>query len=139
VPNETTGSLVTVQFAGKGPFLVEGDRTRLWIAIKNGLNNAVEATERVDPPEIRSPVVVNWNKTDVDYWVSILDEGIGLRSNVERIFDIGTTTKKDHFGMGLPMARQALMSMGGDIHLTPRDKVGVKFELRWPRLRREAV
>jgi signal transduction histidine kinase len=92
----------------------------------------MEATESVDMPD-RLPVVINWNRTDQDFWVSILDHGAGLKANLERIFDIGTSSKRGHLGMGLAIARQAVMSMGGDVVISPREEAGVKLEIRWPR------
>ncbi len=123
---------VEVQLAGQSTFNAIADRERLWIAIKQGLRNAIEATEAVEAA-FRRPVVVNWGKTDQDFWISIIDHGIGLKGSLERIFDIGTSRKKDHLGMGLPTARQAIASMGGTVSVSPRDEVGAQFEIRWPR------
>lgn len=135
---ERQGHAVEIQCAGPSPFSVVADRGRLWLALKNGLRNAIEATELIES-QSRYPIVINWNRTDLDFWVSIIDQGIGLRANLERVFDIGTSSKKNHLGMGLPAARQAMMSIGGDITLTPREQTGVKFEVRWPRYTTSAV
>jgi signal transduction histidine kinase len=121
-----------VQLAGPSSFNVIADRGRLLLAIANGLRNALEATRSVEETGRRS-IVINWNRTDQDYWISIIDHGIGLKASLERIFDIGSSSKKGHLGMGLAIARQAVMSMGGDITISPRDESGVTFEIRWPR------
>ena len=76
--------------------------------------------------------MVSWGTTDVDNWVSIVDVGIGFKGNVQRAFDIGTTTKAGHHGMGLAIANQAIVSMGGGIILVPNER-GVRFEMRWPK------
>jgi signal transduction histidine kinase len=131
---ESTG--VSVQIAGPDPFITLGDRSRVEVAFDNGLRNASDATLGVEPPELREPITVNWGATDDEYWIAILDYGTGLKGNTHRMFDFGTTTKKKHFGVGLPTARQAIASLGGVISLTPREPVGARFELRWPRIRR---
>ena len=38
----------------------------------------------------------------------------------------------DHIGMGLPLAKKAMSSMGGSVTLGPREEGGAKFEFRWP-------
>lgn len=123
---------VDIQLAGPSPFVVLADRGRLLLAITNGLRNAIEATQAVNSVDQLS-IVINWNRTDQDYWISIIDNGSGLKASLDKIFEIGSSSKKGHLGMGLPAARRAAISMGGDITLTPRDGVGVQFEIRWPR------
>jgi signal transduction histidine kinase len=135
---EYQGHNIEVQLAGPSPFAVVADRGRLWLALRNGLRNAIEATETIDGQN-RYPIVINWNRTDQDFWVSIIDQGIGLRANLDRIFDIGTSSKREHLGMGLPAARQAMLSIGGSIAVTPREQAGVKFEIRWPRYTTSSV
>lgn len=129
---EGAGHEVEIQLAGPSPLIVLADRGRLWIAITNGLRNAIEATELLESNQ-RRPIVVNWNQTDHDYWVSIIDIGVGITASLDRIFEIGTSSKRNHVGMGLPTARQALSSMGGVVTVTPREEAGVRFEVRWPR------
>lgn len=121
-----------IQLAGPSPFVVLADRGRLLLAITNGLRNAIEATQAVDSVD-PLPVIINWNRTDQEYWISIIDTGSGLKASLDKIFEIGSSSKKGHLGMGLPAARRAAISMGGDIRITPRDSVGVQFEIRWPR------
>ena len=130
--SEVHGHSVDIQLAGPSPFTCIADRGRLLVAIGNGLRNAIESTELIDSPD-RRPIVVNWNTTDRDFWISIIDYGVGLKASLERIFEIGTSSKRGHFGMGLPTARQAILSMEGDITISPREERGVKFEIRWPR------
>jgi C4-dicarboxylate-specific signal transduction histidine kinase len=127
---------VRIQRAGRSPFIILGDRSRLEVAFLNGLRNAVESTRAMEPPQIREPIVVNWGSTDEEYWIAILDSGGGIKVNSQRMFDFGSTTKVDHFGVGLPTALQALASVGGSLSLASRDPIGAQFEMRWPRTRR---
>jgi len=133
---ETAGKAVQVHLAGPTPFGIIGDRARIWVAVTNGLRNAIESTLSL-PNEIQQPIVVNWQQTPDEYWIAILDNGLGLRSNPKRVFDIGSTTKVSHLGMGLPTAQQALATLGGNITLMARESGGAKFEMRWPRYNAE--
>ena len=124
---------IQIQRAGRSPFVILSDRSRLEVAFINGLRNAVESTGPTEPHE---PVVVNWGSTDEEHWIAILDSGAGLKANSQRIFDFGISTKPNHYGAGLTTARQALASLGGTVSLLPRDPVGAQFEMRWPHNRR---
>lgn len=122
---------VQVQRAGPQPCVVEGDSGLVLLAFTNGLRNAAEATcSAGDPSQL--PIAVAWGTTDVDTWVSIVDVGVGFKGNLQRAFDIGTTTKAGHLGMGLAIAQQAIASMGGRVILVPNER-GVRFEMRWPK------
>jgi signal transduction histidine kinase len=113
-PRDSATQDLEVDWAGRRPAVVRGDKTLTAIVFCNALRNALEATAALEK-EIQKPVVVTWGETEKDYWLSIVDNGIGLPGGFERIFGIGTTSKIDHLGMGLAMARQAAASMGGDV------------------------
>lgn len=111
-----------------------GDDSLVEVAVRNGLRNSIEATEAAAGGSGKlENVVINWGETEKDYWIAILDHGNGLPPGSERIFDIGSSTKEGHFGMGLALAKRAAWSLRGDITLTPRKDGGVKFEFRWAR------
>ena len=133
IAEETGGKPVSIVRAGPQGFLIDADRGLIWLCFANGLRNAIDATlagaaHHGDPADI----TVNWNATDVDVWISIVDAGIGFRGNVSRAFEIGSTTKAGHLGMGLATAQQAMTSMGGTVRLIPQER-GVRFEMRWPK------
>ncbi|WP_076860952.1 sensor histidine kinase [Bradyrhizobium mercantei] len=121
-----------IQRPGPRPCIVEGDSGLVSLAFTNGLRNAIEATAALGGGRSLSPIVVTWGTTNVEYWVSIVDAGIGFKGNLQRAFDIGTTTKSGHLGMGLAIAHQSLASMGGQVFLVPNER-GVRFEMRWPK------
>ena len=129
------GSKVHVILARSDPVVTVGDPTLVTISLANALRNAVEAVlERLG--RRRADIVVNWGTTDIDNWVVVLDEGCGLPAGADRVTEPGVSTKLktvDHFGMGLPIAKQAIESMRGSLRLTPRSTGGVSCEIRWPR------
>jgi len=123
---------MVVQKAGPQPCVVEGDSSLISLCISNGLRNAVEATCAGGGGDLPSrPITVAWGLTDVDCWVSVVDLGIGFKGNLQRAFEMGTSTKPGHLGMGLAIANQALTSMSGELLLVPNTR-GVRFEMRWP-------
>ena len=133
VEEEAVGKSVRVLRAGPQGCIVEGDKGLICLSFVNGLRNAIDATMALDIGDAKYPdITVNWGETDVDAWVTIVDSGIGFRGNVVRAFDIGSTTKQGHLGMGLATAQQAMISMDGNVRLIPGDR-GVRFEMRWPK------
>lgn len=131
---EIDGKNTEVLFVGMRPFVITGGRQLIRLALSNGIRNAVEAvgaqTQEGNTGR-KSHVTVTWGVTDKDYWISIIDTGPGLSGSAYSSFDIGNTTKDGHPGFGLPIAKQALETLGGDISLTSSTGGGAKFEIRW--------
>jgi signal transduction histidine kinase len=123
---------LSVLKSGPQPCIVEGDSGLVALSFTNGLRNAIEATVAAGGDASERPVTVAWGTTDKDYWISIVDVGIGFKGNLQRAFTIGATTKSGHLGMGLAIANQAVSSMSGRVLLVPNER-GVRFEMRWPR------
>lgn len=124
---------VGVLRAGPQETVVEGDKGLVCLAFVNGLRNAIDATLALPVEDERYPeITVNWGTTDIDVWVAIVDAGVGFRGSLLRAFEIGSTTKAGHLGMGLATAQQAMTSLGGSVRLIPGGR-GVRFEMRWPK------
>ena len=125
---------VAVALARHEPVVTVGDPALVEMALVNALRNAVEAI--LDQPEChRGPVILNWGVTDTDSWIAVLDEGGGLPQGLDRLAQPGVSTKdkkSEHVGMGLPIAQQAIDSMGGTFRLAPRTGGGVSCVIRWP-------
>jgi signal transduction histidine kinase len=129
---------IGVDLAGPKPMVVVADKALIEIALVNGLRNALEATRaflKISSLETaRTPkVTVSWGETDRDYWLTVLDRGIGLPHGLDRVWDMGLTTKEDHLGMGLAIAQRAVLSLRGKILLNPRADGGAAYEFRWPK------
>jgi signal transduction histidine kinase len=122
-----------VVMAGSNQVTVSGDRGLICIALSNALRNAVEATPEQERQN--APIVVNWGRTDRDAWISVIDQGVGLGDQAEVLMKIGNSTKDEHFGMGLAIAKTAMSSLRGSITLRPALPNGARFEARWPQVR----
>lgn len=132
VAEEVDALPVGVLRAGPQETLVVGDKGLVRLAFVNGLRNAIDATLALSSADASYPeITVTWGATDLDAWVAIIDLGVGFRGSLSRAFEIGSTTKAGHLGMGLATAQQAMKSLGGSVRLIPAER-GVRFEMRWP-------
>lgn len=131
VESEASTTGAAVEFAGTDPLIAISDSRIVSVVIANGTRNAIEATAGGVRPHM--PVVVNWGSTPQEYWITILDNGVGLPLTATGIYDIGATTKPDHLGMGLAVCYRAARTLGGAIVLGRRNDIGTSFEFRWPR------
>lgn len=95
--------------------------------VRNALRNAVEAT----PPE-RSQPIITWGSAGDEYFITVLDDGLGPPNGVAQAFEIGRTTKSGHLGMGLAIVRRAAQALGGEVVLRRRPEGGAAFEFRGP-------
>jgi signal transduction histidine kinase len=123
---------IDVSMHGGKPFLIISDQALVSLSISNGVRNAIDAVDSISNAEPHQ-IIINWDKTDVDYWLVVLDRGTGIVGPVESAFEIGSTTKPGHSGFGLAIARQAIETLGGSCTLQPAAEGGTHFELRWER------
>jgi signal transduction histidine kinase len=117
---------------GEKSLQVFTDQALLGLALSNGIRNAIEAATSANSIE-PYPIIITWGQTNVDYWIAVIDRGIGIVGPVESAFEIGKTTKRNHSGFGLAIARQAIETLGGTCTLQPVAGGGTRFELRWER------
>ncbi len=130
---EDAAELLNVEFAGSTPAMFRGDRALVDMACRNGIRNAIDASQPLVETAGAALLVINWGTTDQEHWVSVLDSGRGLPKG-RPIYEFGESTKIGHPGVGLTIARQAAASMGGYLSIASRQPAGVRFEFRWPLL-----
>lgn len=132
MPHDLEHGKCSITFAGQTPLLVQGDPSLIAIAVTNGLRNAIEATLPLATQDHKPSIILNWNATDRDYWISILDEGVGYQGSIAGAFEIGSTTKEGHSGHGLPGIKAAMLSLSGSVELIPQKDRGCNLTLTWP-------
>lgn len=125
---ETKSRPSEVAIQGPKDLVAIVDPNLLHIAVSNAIRNAIEATAATG---WNSPVVVSFGSTDLDYWITVLDSGPGLTGPSDAAFEFGRTTKTGHRGFGLAIARQAMMTLDGNIILQPAHNGGARLEMRW--------
>lgn len=128
---EQSGGLNEVfLYHGPQPFLIISDQNLLTLGITNGIKNAIEAVEQIEDSENRR-IVIDWGNTDVDYWLTILDNGPGLVGSTEAAFGIGKTNKPGHSGFGLAVVREVMANLDGNAIIEPGRNGGAILRFRW--------
>jgi signal transduction histidine kinase len=122
---EQTALGAVIRLSGPAQATITSDPGLVEIVVANALRNASEAvSERATSPELS----VVYGISDIDFWINIRDNGRGLPSgSTERLFDLGTSTKDGHLGMGLALSVEAARSLRGDIKLSGSSE-GTSFE-----------
>lgn len=120
---------VAIELLADDGIIASGDPRLVEFVVRNAILNACESSGAM-PDENRRPVTVNWDATDRDAWVAVLDFGDGLLTGVEH-FGFAKSSKEDHLGVGLTIARRAATSLGGAVALVERDEGGVTCRLSW--------
>jgi PAS domain S-box-containing protein len=111
--------------------LVLADRVQLQQVLLNLIMNGIEAMTAVtDRPHVL------WVQSQADesgdVLVAVRDAGIGLGSEVDRLFTPFFTTKASGTGMGLPISRSLVESHGGRLWATANSPHGAAFWFTLP-------
>jgi signal transduction histidine kinase len=121
---------VEVDVVDASSAFVTTNRGALELIVRNALTNACESS--LDSSASHPPaIVVSYGRTDRDGWVSALDRGVGLPAGVY-VFAFATSRKDGHDGVGLALARQAAISIKGELTLVNRDGGGAAMQFTWP-------
>jgi two-component system phosphate regulon sensor histidine kinase PhoR len=127
-----------IDVMGSGPLLVSGDRDRLRQAVANLVHNAVKYSRTGGRVEVQVD-----RRDDGGSQVAVIDHGIGIdRANLSRIFERFFTVERvdggagavggGGTGLGLAIARHAVLRHGGEITVTSTPGVGTTFTLTLP-------
>lgn len=118
-----------VYYSGPETCIVIGCEALLGVAFENGIRNAVEAMQIYSLEEPR--LVISWDTTDIGAYVSIIDNGPGVKGPANHAFELGKTNKDGHFGFGLTIVKQAMESLNGEAILTSEPNGGAQLRLEW--------
>jgi len=127
-----------IDVMGSGPLLISGDRDRLRQAVANLVHNAVKYSRTGGRVEVQVD-----RRDDGGSQVAVIDHGIGIdRANLSRIFERFFTVERvdggagavggGGTGLGLAIARHAVLRHGGEITVTSTPGVGTTFTLTLP-------
>ena len=128
---EEVQGTIRVNLEGSQPYIIKTDPALLSLAISNGIRNSSESINTLTNMSDDKSITVSWGGSDQEFWVSIIDEGIGVRGNPNEAFTIGNTNKTGHTGFGMGIMRQAIDSLGGTVELSNIESGGAKLILRW--------
>ena len=122
-------AVLTPSLAGPDMLDVVTDPDLLTLALRNGIKNALEAS--ADSSE---PIVISWDQSSIEFWIAILDFGVGLPPEGRSLFTIGSTTKSQHFGIGLAIVERVVSTLNGTATLESQSDGATRFELRISRI-----
>lgn len=109
----------------------EGDKTNLNSAIGNIIKNATQAIG--SKPE--GLVLVSLKVTETHFIISVKDNGKGIKEeDKERIFLPNFTTKSGGSGVGLSLAYNIVLSVGGTITFESEEGRGAEFVVSLPKV-----
>lgn len=122
---------IKIIFEGEEDLIIKTDKYLLSFILSNGIRNALESLNELDVEDDKK-MMIYWGLTDIDIWISISDEGIGLKDSSENAFKLGNTTKSSHTGFGLNIIEQAINSLLGEVTLSNNHPKGAKLNIRIP-------
>jgi two-component system nitrogen regulation sensor histidine kinase NtrY len=112
------------------------DRHQFGQAMTNVLKNAVEAVEakgKDSPPGYSGRIVVEMRQDDGAIIIRIIDNGIGLPHDSERIIEPYVTTREKGTGLGLAIVNKIVEEHGGEMAFAPSEVGGTVVTMRFAR------
>jgi sensor histidine kinase regulating citrate/malate metabolism len=97
----------------------------------NLIDNALEAVEVV-PPEVRL-VKVNLSRIESNFIFEVFNRIPVIPVDLlEKIFESGFSTKKDHTGIGLAAVKNLVHKYGGQVLVTSSESEGTRLKVLIP-------
>ncbi|GAB1044641.1 MAG: hypothetical protein SPiBPW_30100 [Shewanella algae] len=103
----------------------------LRIILSNALRNAVESSNQPTARE-KNPIIIRGGSTADSVWFSIIDDGLGLKSEKAILLKSRHTTKPGNRGLGLAIINKAVISMGGKWNLVDSKPHGAELYFEVP-------
>jgi PAS domain S-box-containing protein len=112
------------------PLFIHADKSKLILALKNIIVNAIDAMEQskglLQIKVVHSPAFIN---------ISIVDNGCGISAeNLPRLFEPYFTRKSNGLGLGLTLTLNILQAHQAAIDVQSSLNVGTRFNIQIPRL-----
>lgn len=116
-----------IDAAVTGPALVDDASGQLWTVLWNLVKNAIEAATEGGLVELRVAALPRGVR------ITVSDDGPGMDVAArERAFIPYLTTKRDGTGLGLPLVKRAVESLGGTVVLEGRRGRGLRVVVTLP-------
>jgi two-component system nitrogen regulation sensor histidine kinase NtrY len=136
----------TVAFSYTGPTSepFEADRHQFGQAMTNVLKNAIEAIEaRARSADVgcdigydigyKGRIAVTLDADAAAITISVIDNGIGLPAERDRILEPYVTTREKGTGLGLAIVNKIVEEHGGEMTFAPADGGGTRMTMRFAR------
>lgn len=106
------------------------DEALIRIIVSNVLRNSIQATKLAN--QLTSPIMINGGVTDRELWLSIIDQGCGLKDPQEVMITSRFSTKPGNKGFGLTILNKAVSALNGSWELKNGVVRGSEFHLEIP-------
>ncbi|MBI2620335.1 MAG: HAMP domain-containing protein [Ignavibacteriales bacterium] len=127
--NEVEGIELQVNFSDT-PALMVADRDEVRRVFINIIRNAVQAMERGGRVSVETRVAENRCR------IRIQDTGVGIPPHLQKkVFQPNFSTKSDGMGLGLALAKKAVVDLDGEIKLRSEEGRGTTIEIELPLMR----
>ena len=134
---EVAHTAVDFSFASDGAIMaLQCDRHQFGQVMTNILKNAVEAIEakaKVEDLSYRGHVAVTLAGDQNSVTVSVVDNGIGLPAERDRILEPYITTREKGTGLGLAIVHKIVEEHGGEMAFAPEPGGGTRVTMRFAR------
>ncbi|SMC31128.1 ATP-binding protein [Novosphingobium sp. B1] len=134
---EVAHTAVDFSFASDGAMMpLQCDRHQFGQVMTNILKNAVEAIEakaKVEDLAYRGHVAVTLTGDQNSVTVSVVDNGIGLPAERDRILEPYITTREKGTGLGLAIVHKIVEEHGGEMAFAPEPGGGTRVTMRFAR------
>ena len=97
---EAEGKDVEISLIGPGPLLTEADPDLLQLVVSNGLRNAIDAVLTLPKNARDHAIIMNWDATDIETWLVIIDKGPGPGPGPKVLSMSGPQRRKVTVGWG---------------------------------------
>ena len=98
----------------------------------NLIRYAMDAIQESDRSGQEHAVTITTQQLKENIEVSVLDTGLGLGQNVDRVFDAFFTTREEGMGLGLRISQLIAEAHGGRLLAANRPEGGALFRLQLP-------
>lgn len=133
---EIAHSHIMFSFDGPPNEPFEADRHQFGQAMTNVLKNAVEAIEtraRSEDIDYKGRIAVSLIADADAITINVIDNGIGLPAERDRILEPYVTTREKGTGLGLAIVNKIVEEHGGEMTFAPADGGGTRMTMRFAR------
>ena len=133
---EIAHTAIAFSYTGPSNEPFEADRHQFGQAMTNVLKNAVEAIEaraRVEDIDYKGRITVNLDADAAAITISVIDNGIGLPAERDRILEPYVTTREKGTGLGLAIVNKIVKEHGGEMAFAPAGEGGTRMTMRFAR------
>ena len=101
--------------------------------IKQALMNIIQ--NGFDAVKNNGQIILSYNKSNTNLLIEIKDNGSGIsQDQINKIFDLYYTNKKDGNGIGLSIAQKIISQHNGSISVSSKENKGTTFKIILPLL-----